>query len=58
MWGEGVVDVLVEDQVRGEVQHPAVDVLVGPPPQREHHHPHPGVLDDGHLVVNVHVPEA
>lgn len=33
--------VLVEHQIRGEVEHPPVDVLVRPPTQGKHHHPHP-----------------
>lgn len=49
--------VLVEHKVRGKVKHPAVDVLVGPPSQGKHHHSHPRMLDDGHLVVHVEVSE-
>ena len=33
--------VLIEHKIWSEVQHPAVDVLIGPPSEAEHHHPHP-----------------
>lgn len=49
--------VLVKHEVRGKVKHPAIDVLVGPPSQGKHHHSHPRMLDDGHLVVHVEVSE-
>ena len=49
--------ILVEHKIRGEVKHPAVDVLIGPPSQGKHHHPHPWMLNDGHLVVHMEIPE-
>lgn len=32
-------------------------MLVGPPAQAKHHQTHPGVLNQGYLVINVQVPE-
>lgn len=49
--------VLIEHKVRGKVKHPAVDVFVGPPSQGKHHHSHPRMLDDSHLIVHVEVSE-
>lgn len=49
---------LIENQVRGEVEHPGVDIGEGPPAHGKHHKPHPGVLNDCHLVVHVQVAEA
>lgn len=48
---------LVEDQVRREVQHPRVGVLVGSPTQSEDHHSHPGMLYHCHLIVHMQVTE-
>lgn len=39
--GGNVHPMFVEHEIRGEVKHPAVDVLIGPPYQGEHHYPHP-----------------
>ena len=47
--------VLIEHKIWSEVQHPAVDVLIGPPSEAEHHHPHPWILDDSHLVVHMEI---
>lgn len=49
--------ILVEHEIWGKVEHPPVDVLVRPPSQGEHHHPHPGLLNDRHLVVHVEISE-
>ena len=53
--GEG--DVLVDDQVGGEAEHSSVTLLVGAPAQTEGHEEQPGALQQGHLVVQVKVPE-
>lgn len=47
--------VLIENEIRGKVKHPPVDVLVRPPSQGEHHHPHPRLLNDRHLVVHMQI---
>lgn len=49
---------LIENQVRGKVEHPGVDIGEGPPAHGKHHKPHPGVLNDCHLVVHVQVAKA
>ena len=49
---------LIENQVRGEVEHPGVDIGEGSPAHGKHHEPHPGVLNDCHLVIHVQVAEA
>lgn len=60
LWWNGLIMelyVLVKHQVRRKVKHPAVDVFIGPPSQGKHHHSHPWVLDDSHLVIHVEVSE-
>lgn len=47
--------VLVEHEVWSKVKHPAVGVLIGPPPQGKHHHSHPRMLNDGHLVIHMEI---
>lgn len=49
---------LIENQVRGKVEHPGVDIGEGAPAHGEHHQAHPGVLNDCHLVIHVQVAEA
>lgn len=49
--------ILIEHKIRGEVKHPAVDVLVRPPSQSKNHHPHPWMLDYRHLVVHMEISE-
>lgn len=49
--------VLVDDHVRRKAEHVAVALLVGPPAQAEAHEEEPGALQQGHLVVQVQVPE-
>lgn len=48
---------LVEDQVRREVQHPCIGVLVRPPTQSKDHHSHPGMLYHCHLIIHVQIAE-
>lgn len=60
LWWNGLIMklyILIKHEVRGKVEHPAVDVFVGPPSQGKHHHSHPRMLDDSHLVVHVEVSE-
>lgn len=47
--------VLIENEIRGKVKHPPIDVLVRPPSQGKHHHPHPRLLNDRHLVVHMQI---
>lgn len=49
--------VLVDDHVWREAQHVAVALLVRPPAQAETHEEEPRALQQGHLVVQVQVPE-
>lgn len=51
------VNLLVEDQVRGEVEQLAVSVFVGAPAEGEGGQTHPGVLDQGDLVLDGQAPE-
>ena len=50
-------DILIKDQVWSKVQHGAISECVRPPPEGEHHHPHPRRLDHKHLVVHVQITE-
>lgn len=43
---------LIEDEVRGEVEHLGVGVFVGSPAERERRETHPRVLDQRDLVLN------
>lgn len=46
------VYLLIEDEVRGEVEHLGVGVFVGSPAEREGGETHPGILDQRDLVLN------
>lgn len=46
------IHLLVEDEVRGEVEHLGVGVFVGSPAEREGGETHPGILDQRDLVLN------
>lgn len=48
---------LVNDQVWSKAQQVAIGLLVGPPAQSKSHQEHPGVLQQGHLVIQVQIPE-
>lgn len=52
-----VVHLLVEDQVRGEVEQLSVGVFVRAPAEGEGGQTHPGVLDQGDLVLDGQAPE-
>lgn len=46
------IHLLIEDEVRGEVEHLGVGVFVGSPAEREGGETHPGILDQRDLVLN------
>lgn len=48
---------LVNDQVWSKAQQVAIGLLVGPPAQSKSHQEHPGVLQKGHLVIQVQISE-
>lgn len=50
-------DLLVKDEVRGEVEHLSVGVFVGAPAEAEGRQTHPRVLDQGDLVLDGQAPE-
>lgn len=51
------MDLLVEDEVRGEVEHLSVGVFVGAPAEAKGGQTHPRVLDQGDLVLDGQAPE-
>ncbi len=53
----GSVDLLVKDEVRGEVEHLCIGVFVGAPAEAKGGQTHPWVLDQGDLVLNGQTPE-
>lgn len=48
---------LIDDEVWCEAEHVAVALLVRPPAQAERHEEEPGALQQGHLIIQVQVPE-
>ena len=49
--------ILVDDEVWGKAEHVAVALLVRSPAQTKGHEEKPGALQQGHLVIEVQVPE-
>jgi len=53
----GSLDLLVEDEVGGKVEHLSIGVFVGAPAEAKGGQTHPWVLDQGDLVLNGQAPE-
>lgn len=49
--------ILIDYEVWCEAEHVAVALLIRPPAQTEGHEEEPGTLQQGHLIVQVQVPE-